>query len=44
MSVPARKRDQDLVDETVLDVDSTRVGAREIAEQLFIRRWVLKGK
>ena len=31
-----------LIDETVLDVDAARIGARQVSHQFFIGRWILK--
>ena len=35
--------DIDLIDETMLDVDATRIGARQVSHQFFVGRRVLKG-
>ena len=32
----------DLVDETVLNVNASRIGARQISHQFFVGRWILK--
>lgn len=33
---------KDLVDQAVLNIDATRVGASKITDQLFEGRWILK--
>ena len=33
---------EDLIDQSVLNIDATRVRASQVTDQLFVGRWVLK--